>query len=71
MIVIDYNQTLFNFKAWGRARKTQRKIISANKDEQFDQLIEDMYPNGISRVDLNDKFAYEDDQILQQLNIEN
>ena len=36
--------TLQNFEAWSGAKTTQSTIIEAGKAEDFDNLIEDLYP---------------------------
>ena len=38
------------FEAWEGATDTQEKIISAGKAEEFDALINEVYPDGISKT---------------------
>ena len=46
--------TLTRFDAWSGAEETKERIISENKAEDFDTLIEELYPNGLSEIQLND-----------------
>ena len=57
---------LNDFEPWGQAVQTKNEIMSAGKDDEFDQLIEDIYPDGLRMVDVNDILAY-DDNLMKQL----
>lgn len=63
------NVTLYNFGAWSGAKDTQKTIIEAGKDEEFDQLIEELYPDGLSETQLNDILWFEPDWIYEILGI--
>ena len=70
MKIINNNCTLLKFDAWSGARDTKNKIIEEDKVSDFDQLIEDLYPDGISETDLNDMLWFEDDWLFKELGIE-
>ena len=59
-----------DFKAWSGAVDTKEKIINSNMAEEFDQLIEEIYPEGISDTYLNDLLWFDADWILETLGIQ-
>lgn len=61
------NTTLYNFEAWSGAKDTQKTIIAAGKDEEFDSMIEELYPDGLSETELNDILWFESDWIFETL----
>ena len=64
------NTTLVNFDAWSGATDTQDRIINEGKAEQFDNLIEELYPDGLTETTLNDLLWFEDEWIFEMLGIE-
>ncbi len=65
-----YNETtLANFDAWSGAVDTKQTILDNNKGDEFDSLIEDLYPDGLSETQLNDILWFESDWIFEQLGI--
>ena len=70
MRVYNENLTLRNFDAWSGAVDTKETIISAGKDKDFDYLIEELYPDGITDTQLNDLLWFEEDWIFEVLGIE-
>jgi len=46
--------TLRNFNAWSGAVETKKTIIEAGQEEQFELMIEELYPNGLTETELND-----------------
>lgn len=61
---------LENFKAWSGAVDTQNKIIECGKAEEFDFLIEELYPNGLTDTQLNDILWFDDAWIFENLGID-
>ena len=70
MIVTNDNLTLREFKAWSGAKDTQETILNEGKGEEFDSLIEELYPDGIDETHLNDLLWFSDEFIYESLNIE-
>ena len=70
MIVTNDNLTLRDFKAWSGAKDTQETILNEGKGEEFDSLIEELYPDGIDETHLNDLLWFSDEFIYESLNIE-
>ena len=69
MRIFNDNLTLRNFDAWGGAVDTKETIINEGKAEQFDSLIEELYPEGITDTQLNDLLWFEEDWIFEMLGI--
>ena len=59
-----------NFNAWSGAKYTKDRIIKENKIEEFDQLIEELYPQGLSETELNDLLWFDDEWIYESLGME-
>lgn len=70
MRVFNDNLTLRNFDAWSGAVDTKETIINEGKDKDFDYLIEELYPDGITDTQLNDLLWFEEDWIFEVLGIE-
>jgi len=65
-----YNETtLSNFDAWSGAVDTKTRIIEEGKAEEFDNLIDELYPEGLSETALNDLLWFEEDWIFENLGI--
>lgn len=69
MKTFDENTTLVNFDAWSGAVDTKLRIIEEGKAEDFDFLIEDIYPDGLSETQLNDILWFEEDWVFEMLGI--
>lgn len=61
--------TLQDFQTWSGATDTKRIILNADKGEDFDYLIEELYPDGLSETQLNDILWFEPEWIFEQLDI--
>ena len=61
---------LRDFNAWAGATETKNKIIENNKEEEFEDLIEELYPNGVSATELNDLLWFDSEYILNCLEIQ-
>ena len=70
MRVYNDNLTLRNFNAWSGATDTKETIINEGKAEQFDNLIDELYPDGLTDTQLNDLLWFEDEWIFEMLGIE-
>ena len=69
MKTINENQTLTGFKAWSAAVDTKKRIIAEGKEEDFEYLIEELYPDGLTETQLNDILWFERDWIFENLGI--
>ena len=70
MRVYNDNLTLVNFDAWSGAVETKETIINEGRAEQFDNLIEELYPDGLTDTQLNDLLRFEEDWVFEMLGIE-
>ena len=50
MKTFNENLTLADFNAWSGAVDTKETILNACKGEDFDSLIEGLYPDGLSET---------------------
>ena len=62
-------ESISSFEAWSGAKETQQRIIDENKEDEFDQLIEELYPDGLDETQLNDILWFEEDWIFESLGI--
>lgn len=58
-----------SYEPWGAAVSTFDNIQSAGKMDALEQLIDDMYPDGIDRTELNDLLAFESDWVYSMLDM--
>ena len=66
-----YNEiTLKDFDAWSGAKETKETIIGHGKEDEFDSLIEELYPDGLSETELNDILWFESEWLFEQLGID-
>ena len=70
MKTINEDQTLQDFAAWSGAINTKEIIIEKNKADEFNDLIDDLYPDGLTETQLNDILWFETDWIFESLGIE-
>lgn len=60
---------LQSFDAWQGAIETKQIILENYKQNAFNSLIEELYPNGIDETQLNDILWFESDYLYEVLNI--
>lgn len=61
--------SLRDFDFWAGARDTV-KYLTEEELEQIEQILEDLYPDGIGETELNDLVWFEDDLIAEWLGYE-
>ena len=57
------------FKGWNGAQDTVDVIVKTGKADQFDILIDDLYPDGIDETSLNDLLRFDNKWIFEKLKI--
>ena len=67
MKTYNENTTLRDFNAWSGAIDTKKTIMDADKSEDFEALIEELYPDGLSETGLNDILWFESEWIYERL----
>jgi hypothetical protein len=70
MKVINNNLRLRDFKAWSGAIETKDKIIKEGKGDEFENLIDELFPEGLTETKLNDVLWFEDEMLFNELGIE-
>ena len=66
---ITTETTLRGFNAWSGAVATKELIISLGLEEEFEMLIDELYPDGLTDTELNDLLWFDSDWILEALGI--
>jgi hypothetical protein len=62
--------TLNDFEAWSGAKETKEIIIENGKESEFDYLIQELYPNGLTETTLNDILWFDDEWVFETLGID-
>lgn len=57
------------YTPWSGAISTYETIEKADKVEEFESLIDELYPDGIEEVKLNDILWFESDWVLEMLGL--
>lgn len=58
--------TLYN-KAWGQAVSVLNEIDEADKSEDLMDFLEDLYPDGVEGIELNDLISYDWEWLYKQI----
>ncbi len=61
------NATLRDFAAWSGAVETKKRILKEGKEREFEALIDELYPEGLSDTQLNDILWFEEEWIFENL----
>ena len=69
MKTFNENASLIDFAPWSGATDTKQAIINAGKVDEFDNLIKELYPDGLSETQLNDILWFEFDWCFEMLGI--
>lgn len=70
MKTFNENNDLSNFNAWSGAVDTKNRIIEEDKEDEFNSLIDELYPNGISETQLNDILWFDSEWVFENLGID-
>ncbi len=62
--------TIESFGAWSGAVDTKRAIIDAGKADLFDQLVDDIFPDGCTETEMNDYLWFDSDSIFEMLGLD-
>lgn len=60
---------LQDFETWAGATDTKETIIEHGKADDFNMMLEDLYPNGITDVQLNDILWHDTNWVYEVLDI--
>lgn len=59
-----------DYKPWGGAVRYYDAIYNAGKLDEFEEYLEELYPDGIGKTELNDFLWFDGDSVLSDLGIE-
>lgn len=65
-MLVRKETTLNDFEFWGGA-KDRVKCLTYDELELIEEILEDIFPDGIDETQLNDIFWFEDDTIAEWL----
>ena len=66
MLIVE-ERALSEFKAWSGAVETQERILEAGLEEEFESLIDECYPEGITSTQLNDILWFDSEWVYEAL----
>lgn len=69
MKIVNDNLSLANFDAWSGAKDTKQTILDNDKENEFEAMIDELYPDGLTDTQLNDLLWFEDEWIYETLGI--
>ena len=64
------DMSIMDFDAWSGAVDTKKKIVEAGKEEAFDELIEEIFPDGIDETKLNDILWFESEWVYDAVGLD-
>jgi hypothetical protein len=62
-------ESISNFDFWSGAKDTV-KYLTEDELDTIEEMLEELYPDGMSETELNDLFWFEDDLIAEWLGYE-
>ena len=66
-VIDEYDfDTLYN-NSWGQAVSVLNEIDEADKSEDLMDLLEDIYPDGVDGIELNNLISYDWEWIYKQI----
>ena len=66
VVTMDFS----SYEPWGPAESTYTRIEDEDKLEEFESLMEELYPDGIDETSLNDILAYDSDWVFDMLGMD-
>lgn len=60
---------LISFPAWSGAVDTKNRIIEEGKEREFENLMDECYPEGMTETQMNDILNFEEEWIFDCLGI--
>ena len=68
-MTITYELDLNSFEAWSGAKDTLDRIQREGKCSLLEQILEDIYPDGMTETELNDLLWFEPETVYEWLGI--
>ena len=68
-MTITYELNLNSFKAWSGAVDTLERIQREEKCEELENVLEELYPDGMTETELNDLLWFDSESVYEWLGI--
>ena len=68
-MTITYELDLNSFEAWSGAKDTLDRIQREGKCEALENVLEELYPDGMTETELNDLLWFESETVYERLGI--
>lgn len=68
-MIITYELDLNRFEAWSGAKETLERIQREGKCAELENVLEELYPDGMTETELNDLLWFEPETIYEWLGI--
>ena len=68
-MTITYELDLNSFQAWSGAKDTLDKIQRDGKCAELENILEDLYPDGMTETELNDLLWFDSESVYEWLGI--
>ena len=68
-MTITYELDLNSFEAWSGAKETLERIQREGKCEELENVLEELYPDGMTETELNDLLWFDSETVYEWLGI--
>ena len=68
-MTITYELDLNSFEAWSGAKETLERIQREGKCEKLENVLEELYPDGMTETELNDLLWFDSESVYEWLGI--
>ena len=68
-MTITYELDLNSFEAWSGAKETLERIQREGKCAELENILEELYPDGMTETELNDLLWFESETVYEWLGI--
>ena len=68
-MTITYELNLNSFKAWSGAKDTLERIQREGKCAELENVLEELYPDGMTETELNDLLWFDSESVYEWLGI--
>ena len=68
-MTITYELDLNSFQAWSGAKETLERIQREGKCAELENILEDLYPDGMTETELNDLLWFDSESVYEWLGI--
>lgn len=64
---VSYELELINFKAWSGGVNTLNKLVELDLVTEFESILDELYPEGLTETELNDILWFEPEWIFENI----